>query len=174
MRKHRIRQSATIPPQDSDAALARCMGLSVQEAEKFLGRTLSKSQRAKKGWGKTLDSSSATERSALNPRDRKPLTLQDELTPLAGQDATLAHMLRMHRPLTLQTYLMMNWPGVQMHQLDAESLASIPEPLMRQALPDAPMRADFPTEEEFEEARGGWLSRVGRIKGLAGAKKTGA
>ena len=101
----------------------------------------------------------------MNQPDSTPLTLLEELTLVAGQDATLEHMLMMHRPLTLQTYLMMNWPGVQMHQLDAESLASIPEPLMRQALPDAPKRADFPTEEEFEEARGGWLSRVGRIKG---------
>lgn len=39
-------------------------------------------------------------------------------------------------------------------------------------LPPAPTRENFPTQEEFEEARGGWISRVGRIKGLVGAKKT--
>jgi hypothetical protein len=37
----------------------------------------------------------------------------------------------------------------------------------------APTREQFPSQEEFEEARSGWQSRVGRIKGLA-AKKTGA
>lgn len=39
-------------------------------------------------------------------------------------------------------------------------------------LPDAPKRDQFPTQEEFEEALGGWQSRVGRIKGLAGVKKS--
>lgn len=80
----------------------------------------------------------------------KPSTLLEELTPLAGQDATLEHMLKLHRPLTLQTYLTMNWPGVQMHQLDADSLASIPEPLMRQAGLDTPKRADFSNEDECD------------------------
>lgn len=105
--------------------------------------------------------------------DNTHSTSLEELTPLAGQDATLARMLKMQRPLTLQTYLTMNWPGMTMRQLDAESLASIPEPLMRQALPDAPKRADFPSEDEYEEALDGRHLRVGRIKDLAGAKKAG-
>ena len=80
----------------------------------------------------------------------KPLALRDELPPLAGEDATLARMLEMQRPLTLQTYLTMNWPGMTMRQLDAESLASIPEPLMRQALPDTPKRVDFSYEDDCD------------------------
>lgn len=35
---------------------------------------------------------------------------QQELMRQAGQDATLAHMLKMKRPLTLETYLAMNYP----------------------------------------------------------------
>ena len=34
-------------------------------------------------------------------------------------------------------------------------------------LPKAPDRANFSTEESFEEARGYWQSHVGRILGLA-------
>lgn len=34
------------------------------------------------------------------------------------------------------------------------------------ALPDAPKRADFASKAEFEEAMGGWHSRVGRIKAM--------
>lgn len=41
-------------------------------------------------------------------------------------------------------------------------------------LPNPPKREDFPTQSEYEEALSGWTSRVGRIKGLAGVKKTGA
>lgn len=38
-------------------------------------------------------------------------------------------------------------------------------------LPTGPTRDQFSTQEEFDEALGGWQSRVGRIKGLAGVKK---
>ena len=34
-------------------------------------------------------------------------------------------------------------------------------------LPKAPDRANFKTEEDYEEARGYWQSHVGRILGLA-------
>lgn len=40
-------------------------------------------------------------------------------------------------------------------------------------LPDEPTREQFSTQEEFDEARAGWMHRVGKIKAL-GAKKTGA
>lgn len=36
----------------------------------------------------------------------------------------------------------------------------------KERLPKAPDRADFKTEEDFEEARGYWQSHVGRILGL--------
>lgn len=38
-------------------------------------------------------------------------------------------------------------------------------------VPEPPMREQFLTQEEFDEALGGWQSRVGRIKGLAGVKR---
>ena len=38
-------------------------------------------------------------------------------------------------------------------------------------LPAAPTREQFSTQEAFDEALGGWQSRVGRIKGLAGVKR---
>ena len=38
-------------------------------------------------------------------------------------------------------------------------------------LPAAPTRDQFATQEEFDEALGGWQSRVGRVKGLAGVRK---
>lgn len=41
-------------------------------------------------------------------------------------------------------------------------------------LPAAPTRDQFSTQDEFDEALSGWQSRVGKIKGLAGVKKTEA
>jgi hypothetical protein len=38
---------------------------------------------------------------------------------------------------------------------------------LKGALPDAPKRADFPTQQAFEDAMGYWQSHVGRIKGLS-------
>ena len=53
-----------------------------------------------------------------------------------------------------------------------EAMPNPPAPPQR--LPDVPKRSDFPSQEEYEEALGGWRSRVGKIKALAGGKKTGA
>lgn len=35
-------------------------------------------------------------------------------------------------------------------------------------LPAAPLRADFETQEQLEEATGGWQGRVGRLRGMKG------
>ena len=68
----------------------------------------------------------------MKTQETKPSSLEAELTPLAGQDATLARMLKMNRPLTLETYLRMEYPdGVP--QMTAELWAEVPEPLRRQA-----------------------------------------
>lgn len=42
------------------------------------------------------------------------------------------------------------------------------------ALPAAPNRESFPSQEEFEEAAGFWQSRVGRLRGMRGVKPTEA
>jgi hypothetical protein len=43
------------------------------------------------------------------------------------------------------------------------------------ALPQAPKRENFSSQEEFEESMGFWQSRVGRIQGMAArAKQTEA
>lgn len=91
----------------------------------------------------------------------------------AGADAVLAHMLKMNRPLTVETYVRMSWPGKRESDLGAEELASIPEGLTRE-LPAPPKREDFPNQAEYEEAQGGWRSRVGRIHGMKGVKPTEA
>jgi len=39
-------------------------------------------------------------------------------------------------------------------------------------LPAAPTQDQFSTQDEFDEALGGWQSRVGRIRGLAGIKRS--
>jgi hypothetical protein len=39
-------------------------------------------------------------------------------------------------------------------------------------LPSQPQRQDFPTQEAFEEALGFWYSRVGRLSGMRGVKRT--
>lgn len=41
-------------------------------------------------------------------------------------------------------------------------------------LPAAPLRIQFQTQMEYDEALAGWRSRVGRIRGLKVGKKTGA
>jgi hypothetical protein len=41
-------------------------------------------------------------------------------------------------------------------------------------LPAAPTREQFSTQDEFDEALGGWQSRVGRIRGLTGTKRSSA
>ena len=93
-------------------------------------------------------------------------------TSPAEQDATLAHMLAMKRPMNLETYLAMEYPEGAPKQLSAEQWASVPD-VFKQKLPDAPLRDNFPDEDQFEEALAGWQTRVGRIKGLTQtAKKT--
>lgn len=41
-------------------------------------------------------------------------------------------------------------------------------------LPPPPQRQKFSSQAEYEEAQGAWRARVGRIKGMRGAKKTAA
>ena len=53
----------------------------------------------------------------------------DELRALCAQDAVLAYMVNKNKPLTLETYVTMAWPGKTLQQLGAEELASIPWPL---------------------------------------------
>lgn len=48
----------------------------------------------------------------------------------AGQDATLARMLEMKRPLTMETYLAMNYPDGA-PPMTAELMAEIPDVLKR-------------------------------------------
>ena len=60
--------------------------------------------------------------------DSKSSNLVDALTPLAGKDATLARMLKMNRPLTMETYLKMEYPQ-GMPRLTEEVLAGVPAPL---------------------------------------------
>lgn len=94
---------------------------------------------------------------------KKPETqlssLLEELTPLAGQDATLARMLKMKRPLNLETYLAMSYPdGVP--AMTAELRAEVPEPLRRQAEePEAgPLRIAWYRHQNaqlLKRARGG-------------------
>lgn len=68
----------------------------------------------------------------MKTQETKLSSLEAELTPLAGQDATLAHMLKMKRPLNLETYLAMSYPdGVP--EMTAELWAEVPEPLRREA-----------------------------------------
>lgn len=56
--------------------------------------------------------------------------LLEELTPLAGSDATLQRMLKTNRPLTKETWMAMNWPeGAP--KMTAELEQQIPEPLRR-------------------------------------------
>lgn len=106
----------------------------------------------------------------MTPQEDRPLTLREELQSLAGQDATLAHMLKMNRPLNQETYLAMQYPDCVPARLSAEQLSAIPAPL-RSKLPQAPDRSNFQTQEEFEEAMGYWHSHVGRIKGMADRAK---
>ena len=65
------------------------------------------------------------------PND-KSATLREELTHLAGSDPTLARMLKTNQPLTLQTYLAMNYPDGVPDPMPAELLAEVPYPLLDQ------------------------------------------
>ena len=108
----------------------------------------------------------------MNPQETKPSAPPAASTSQAGQDATLAHMLRTNRPLTVETYAALNWPGRSMSQLGAEELASIPDEVKRGSAPSAnlpppPTREQFKTAEAFEESMGYWQSHVGRIKAMA-------
>lgn len=58
----------------------------------------------------------------------------------------------------------------EVYQMQAVQFA----PAAKTNLPNAPKREDFKTQAEFEEAQGGWQSRVGRIRGMAGVKQTAA
>lgn len=57
--------------------------------------------------------------------------------------------------------------------MEAYSVGTRAAPLTQdgQRLPEAPTRDQFNTQEEFEEALGGWRSRVGRIRGLKVGKR---
>ena len=78
-------------------------------------------------------------------------SLQAELMRQAGQDATLAYMLEMKRPLTVETYLAMNYPdGVP--PMTAELWAEIPEMLR-----DKEQSSDLRPETEADGERAGAL-----------------
>lgn len=68
--------------------------------------------------------------------ERKLSQQQAELMRQAGQDATLAHMLTMKRPLTVETYLAMNYPDGA-PPMTAELWEEIPEVLREAALQDS-------------------------------------
>lgn len=67
--------------------------------------------------------------------ENKSSNLLEALKPLAGRDATLARMLKMNRPLTMETWLRMEYPqGIP--RLTAEILAGVPAPLRAAAEPE--------------------------------------
>ena len=68
----------------------------------------------------------------MKKHDNKSSSLREELLPLVGRDATLARMLKTNRPLTLGTYLRMEYPqGIP--EVTQEVLASVPAPLLPEA-----------------------------------------
>lgn len=78
--------------------------------------------------------------------------------PLAqGLKARIAKLEKPHAPNPVEVY----------------SVGTRAAPLTQdgQRLPEAPTRDQFNTQEEFEEALGGWRSRVGRIRGLKVGKR---
>ena len=56
----------------------------------------------------------------------------------------------------------------EMHNEQIEDLVLKPKALPTKYgnLPDAPLRSQFKSQEEFEEATGYWQGQVGRIKGM--------
>ena len=103
----------------------------------------------------------STEKTAHNPGSSNPASTVpgsmnsfDDSAARLKENDLFRRMLRTPQPMT---------PDL----IEAEA------PVQR--LPDAPKRAAFPTQDEYEEALGGWQSRVGRIKGLVklGVKKAG-
>ncbi len=69
----------------------------------------------------------------MKEQETGPSSLREELTTLAGSDATLAHMLKTNRPLNLETYLAMEYPDGIPKTLSSEQISMIPEPLRRQS-----------------------------------------
>lgn len=111
-------------------------------------------------------------------RTQQDCQLHEELTHLAVSDPTLARMLKMKRPLNRETWLEMNYPDRTIDSLSAEELADVPAPFQEaskpmRTLPDAPKREQFLTDDEFEEAKAGWMHRVGRIKAMGLKKNRG-
>ena len=53
----------------------------------------------------------------------------------------------------------------QMEEMDFKP-KPLPNPNPYSSLPIAPIRAQFNSQEEYEEARGYWQGHVGRIKGM--------
>ena len=81
--------------------------------------------------------------------------------PLAqGLKARIAKLEKPHAPNPVEMYSV----GTRSAPLTQDS----------QTPPEAPTRDQFKTQSEFEEALGGWRSRVGRIRGLKAEKKTEA
>ena len=65
----------------------------------------------------------------MKKQETESSSLREELSRLAGKDATLAYMLKMNRPLTRETYLAMEYPDGAPDPLPAELEEMIPEPL---------------------------------------------
>ena len=93
--------------------------------------------------------------------DSKSSNLVAALTPLAGRDATLARMLKMNRPLTMETYLRMEYPQ-GMPRLTAEVLDGVPAPLRAAA-------QSGETETEQDGKRAEALRRL-RVRQLSKAQ----
>ena len=83
--------------------------------------------------------------------DNKSSSLVDAFTPLAGTDATLARKLKMSRPLTMETWMKMEYPQ-GMPRLTAEVLAGVPAPL-RAAAQSAETEADGIKAEALRRSR---------------------
>lgn len=97
----------------------------------------------------------------MESSDSKRRALEEALTQLAPEDATLAHMLKMKRPLTMTTYLRMEYPeGVP--PLTAEVLAGVPAPLLGAADPE--------TEEDGFRAEALRRERVRRMTDRAASR----
>ncbi|MEB0114288.1 hypothetical protein QN397_23700 [Variovorax sp. RTB1] len=102
----------------------------------------------------------------------KFLKLQAELKTLHGSDPVLDHLLT-RGPVTRQSYLEYAYPDGVPDPMQAELEGEIPRPLqLATASPThgmsapAPVRTDFESQDDFEEAMSRWRWTVGRNKAI--------
>ena len=95
-------------------------------------------------------------------------------------DPISAYLMKQGIPVTRENWIDLNWVGEPPDPWTQEDEQELPESLQLEDLPRSekpsamkpPERKNFPSQEEYEEAKGFFHSRIGKLQKMAGVTRT--